>query len=705
MAKLTAEFRQAALRRGIIVKTKRNAETPKHLYQAASLELLNLGFQVAPDELAGMSTTDLTAVLKDARTIIGADRSMTPIYPGFPKQVEDLDTLTLLFEQILHYWTGGAFLPDYPTIVREGLPLEDMLRNARKLKVLSAAATARKLIDALTTDAVAMSEDDKTILNGALQLHHSTLEEIADVTSRARNGENMQTFVAFVADLNVYTQDELLAAVLPSAGNLDQLLRTVLAVATQPADAKWAVNYTLAVTTLADRHARAVKMMKLSRASRRLILERMERLSKSYNADRFVTRQNLWRGVMRTVHPYDFNLTEAQKRAADIIHTNVEYRTFNSLVEEAMEKGKVKKAANLLAKHQPGNLLRRLVALLRLVKTKEDAEVLAKLVRESAAGAAITTLVSAYNGVVSANDTHTRVTRVAGLNNTMVERASTPTVKKSHLKLVVAAVEAALEDALKTKPAPKGAVAIESTVPVPLVRRDASTADRTLDRGQELALAGKGDILRIFGHWNNNQSGSGYMDIGVVLIDKDFEQIAISTWNTWSGARDWSTYSGDKHVQPGDSAPEFIDVKLAVLREKYPQAKWAAMTVQSWSGWPIANVDFIAGAMLRSNGEKGEVFDARTVATAFKPTTNSTQAVPFAVNLETGVITWIDSSNGSTDSGVSSSNDSSIGSIVYDEVARPRLTLGALAELWANAHGAATVNEPADREALLALLG
>jgi hypothetical protein len=84
------------------------------------IEMANYGYRVSPEDLQGMSTAALRAMLDDARAIKGADRDMTPIYPGFPKQVQDLDTLTLIVEQILHYWSGGTFLPDYPHVVREG---------------------------------------------------------------------------------------------------------------------------------------------------------------------------------------------------------------------------------------------------------------------------------------------------------------------------------------------------------------------------------------------------------------------------------------------------------------------------------------------------------------------------------------------------------------------------------------------------------
>lgn len=704
MSQITASFRQSALRRGIVVKANNKTEGAElHLRQAATLEMANLGFLVKPEDLSGMSTAALTAMIADARKAIGADRNMKPIYPGFPKQVEDLDTLTLLIEQLLHYWTGGSFLPNYPDVVREGLPLEDMFRNARKVEVLPAAATARKITEAFATNAIAISEDDKAILKGSLEIQHPTVEDVTRVAKGARNGENLQTFLILTREIGSLTDSELLEAAAPGTDNVDQLLRVILAVASAPSAAKWLANYNLAVGTLADRHSRAVRMNKLSKPARRLIVERLGKLTAGFYADRLVNRQGLWRGVMRAVHPYDFNLSESEKRAADIIHSNFEYRTFNSLVEDAISKGKVKKAAKMLAEHQPGNLLRRAVALLRLVTKKEQAEVLADSIRSSASNASLTTLISAYNGIISANDNSARVTRVAGLNNTMVQR-DTAKVKKAYVDLVKDAVKAAITDNLLKKAAPAGPVGIVNTAPVPLVRRDASTADRILDRGQELGLTGEGDTLRIFGHWNNNQRESGYMDIGVVILDEKFEQIAVSTWNTWSGARDWSTYSGDKNVYPGDSAAEFIDVKLSALRKNFPKAKFAAMTVQSWNGWPMANVDFIAGAMLRSDGTKGEVFDPRSVTTAFKPTTSATQSVPFAVNLETGVIVWIDSSNGSTAASVSSSNDTTIGGIVYDEIARPRLTLGDLAELWANAHGAVTVQEAADRDALVGLL-
>lgn len=705
MAQITAAFRQAALRRGILIRPNSGKAT-KAVAFAAGIEFANLGFVINPTELENFSDAELNKQLTEVRKIMGADRDMTPIYPGFPQQVAELDTMTLLIEQILHYWTGGAFLPDYPTVAREGLPLEDMLRDARELRALPAASAAREIIRDLALAPVAISEDDVNLLNGSAELQHPDLELIKELASEAKNGENLQHFIAAAAAVSGHSVDEVFTAAAPGASNLDQLLRMILVLNTSPAAEQWKSQYALAVNTLADSHARSVRFSKISRASRKVIVKRVGELSAGFKADSLLTRQDLWRGVMRAVHPFDYKLTDAERRAADIIHSNVEYRTLNSLVEDAMAQGDVVKVVELLSKNQPGNLLRRVVAILRLVDSLDQAVLLANALVAAGGRANISTLISAYNGILSANDEHARVTRVAGLNNTMLDRSQVKKVNKDYIVLVADAVKSALTSALANKEAPKAPVAVQGTRPVPLVRRDASTTDRVVDRGEEFSIAGEGDILRIFSHWKNNQNGGGYMDIGLVVIDDKFEQIGVCTWNSWAGSRNWATYSGDKHVMVGDSAAEYFDVNLAKMKEEFPKARYAAMTVQSWNGWPIADVDFIAGAMYRSgNGQAGEVFDARTVATAFKPTTTATQSVPLAIDLKTNRLVWIDSSNGSTASSVSSTNDTTIGGIVYDEIARPRLTMGELATMWAEAHGVETVDEPVERDTLLALLG
>lgn len=703
MSKITNEFRSHALRRGILVKPAKGT-APQNLAFAGSIELANLGFIVDPSELMGVSVQTITETISEARKIMGADRDMTPIYPGFPKQVQELDTMTLLVEQILHYWTRGALLPNYPTIARDGLAIEDMLRNARELRVLSASAVARELIEELVSNPVALSVADKGLLSGAIALQVPTLGNIGKIIRKSHNAENVQSFIQCLKKNGNYTSSQLMLTVLNHTNHADTILRAVLALFSKASNEKWAQNFVLATENLSDSNSRAVRMLNIPRPVRRALVASFGINTRGYLADHLVKRHNLWRKVMSAVHPYDFNLDGDQKRAMDIIHSNIEYRTLNSIVEEAMAQGDVVTAVETMMMYQPGNLLRRVVALLRLVTSDEEAKVLAKAVKTSGAKSSLTTLISAYNGILSANDTHARVTRVAGLNNSMVERKSVKLVSGKHVKKVLKGIRHAMGTILKAQDAPKNPIGIVSTVPVPLVRRDASTADKTVERGETISLTGDGDTLRIFGHWRNNQKTDGYMDIGAVVLDDQFEHLAVLTYNSWYAYRNLGTYSGDKLVHPGKEAAEFYDLDLEAVRKEYPKAIMVAMTIQSYSGWAIDKVDIIAGAMLRSSPNSGEVFDTRTVSTAFKPLTPSLQSVPLAVDLRSNKMVWIDSSSGSTVSGMSSTNDDSIGSIVYDELERERFTLGDLAKLWAKVHNISTVEKPVNQKELLNLL-
>lgn len=703
MGDITTEYRRAALRHGVVIRS-RARNTADNLAYAAVLEMANYGYRVDPADITGMSEKALTDMVNDARAVKGADRDMTPIYPGFPKQVQDLPTLTLLIEQILHYWTDGEFLPAHPTVIREGLPLEDVVANVQAVQVLEAGPAARHFIHTLTSRGVAISEAEVSLLRGSVTATLPDTNTIAHTLKASRNGENVTHLLDALRSAHVYTGNELVENFATDMSNVDQLLRLVLSAAGEASAEKNIDAALRAITALSDKDAYAVNMNTLSRAARRTLMTALGNLTKGFYADRLVLRNRLWRRVMRSVHPYSqIKLTPDARRAADIIHGNIEYRTLDSSVEAAIAEGDTSTAVALLEENRPSALLSRCTELLRVAGTRSAAKELAAAVQTSGTRASVATLIRAYNGVIGANFDGVRVVREAGRNNRMLD-VERERISAAHINVVAESILVALDGHLSKVSAPTSAVGVISDMAVPLVRRDLSNTDRVMDRGTRLTPVGEGKVLRVFSHWTNTHTISGYLDIGVAVLDADFNHLTTSTWNTWSDNREWSTYSGDKLVHPGGSAVEFFDVKLDALRSEYPTAKWAVMTVQSWSGIPLSKVDMIAGTMLRRDANKGDNFDARTVTSAFSPTTDAYQALPLAVDLETGEMLWLDASSGSTATGVSAAEDSAIGPVVRDELSRPRMTMGELAQRWANVHGAKTVAEPVDRDAVLALL-
>lgn len=701
MSKITADYRRAALRNGVVIRS-RAKDSSDNLAYAAVLEMANYGYRVNPDDLLGMSTSALEAMLGDARSVKGADRDMTPIYPGFPAQVQALDTLTLLIEQITHYWTAGAFLPNHPTVIRDGLPLADIVRNVQEVRVLEAGPAARHFIETLTTRGVALSDTERDLLRGSVSVASPDAEFVHKVLRASRHAEN--TSVLFSALRSVFTPNELVVEFASDCRNVDQLLRLVLTAVGEASAEKHLDAAVRAIDALSDKDAFSVSMNTLSRPARRALMDALGELTAGFYADRLVLRNRLWRRVMRSVHPYSqIKLTDASRRAADIIHGNIEYRTLDSLVEEAIGNEDASTAVELLSEHRPGALLARCAELLRVAGTLTAAKELASAIRVAGQRSPVSTLVRAYNGVIAANFDGVRVVREVGRNNRLLD-VDRKKVSDKQINVVSDAILSALCDVLAKMDAPTAPVGVVSDMAVPLVRRDLSNTDRVLDRGTRMAPVGEGRVLRFFSHWINNHTIKGYLDIGVAVLDADFAHLTTSTWDTWERNREWSTYSGDKLVFPGDSAVEFFDVELDRLRAAYPTAKWAVMTMQSWSGIPLSKMDAVAGTMFRTYANKGANFDARTVTSAFSPTTDAYQALPLAVDLDTDEMVWLDASSGSTRAGVSAARDGAVGPVVRDELARPRLTMGELAMLWAETHKVETVDEPVDRDAVLALL-
>lgn len=703
MSQITREFINSAIRHGILVSKSESKPASEQIVLAAFIEMVNLGFKADIDSLRTMSTNHLTRLLEEAAKVVGKDRNMVAVYPGFPRQVQELSTLTLLVEQLTHYMTGGKFLPDYPTVARGAVPLEDIARNVKEVEVLTVKEAAEKFIRSLTQATVSLSDSDKELLQGSVDLLSPDVDTVSTIVSSSKNEENAQSLI--LASINGLrkkaTDSELVMKLGGSIHSVGGLLRLILAVSTHSVEDR-EEGYEDAVRNLRDKAVSSVRMNNLSKPARRFFLERLGALSQGYNADALVAKRNLWRKVMKMVHPYSFSLDADVRRACDIIHENIEYRTFNSQVESAMERGDVREIVELLSA-QSGNLLRRLVAIMRFAKDAKEINVLANSITKNGWKSKLTTLISAYNGVLSINDDTARLVRAAGLNNALVEKR-TEKVDGAYVSTVLNALKEAMKKNLAEKEAPKGAVKIQGAQKVPLVRRDLSSSDRVLDRGEILTPVGEGDVVRLFNHWRNNQSRSGYIDTGAVVLDKHFKTLSVCTWNSWEQSREWATYSGDKCVQVGDEAVEYIDVDLPKLKKELPSARWVAMTIQSWSGFKTGDVDLIAGAMLRSDADAGESFDPRTLATAFKPTTDSLQSVPLVIDLETSEMVWIDSSSGSNRAGVSAADDENVETVVYNEVERPSLTMGELAKLWAEAHGAKTVKTDVDKEEILSLL-
>ena len=679
----------ADVRRGVIVrggsKAVKNPVSSK-IARAASTELLNAGFLVSPNVLEGFSQAEVVSLVKSAASVAGEDRNWRPVYPGFPKQVRDTPVTTLIADQILHYISGGEIQPQFEDVNYKDLPWADTLRNAKPLKVLHTPAELAGAISDIVTDKVAMSEADADFLSLLVNTSSLDLEKARDIARKAVNQENVQHLVRSLND----PAEDIFAEFVSVVRTPDSLLRLVYACFGEAASAEKQDVFEAAAYHLKRDSDWAIRFKSMSKASRRALVARLGQLSKGFNADNLVGRSEQWRHLMRMVHPFSVlsKTDDDAKRALDVIHGNIDYRTLNSRVEEGIANRKIGEVAELLVEHRPSELIRRLVT---LAKADRGYKNLAASVVAVADRVPMGTLISAWEGVSSANAEGAKVTRIAGAKNRVRKdkKDDDSKISDNAVTALVEALESAMVSKMAKMEATAGTVGVRSKEPVSLVRRDLSSSDRIIHRGEVVGAVGAGGTLRFFQHWHNDQKHGGYVDLGVVIADENFNALGNVSWDSYSrshGADGWSAYSGDTYVMPGDSAVEFIDVDVSKCLLAHPNAKWAVTTLVSYSGVAFDALDVYAGVAYRDKPNDGAPFDARSVISACNVSGNGTSLVVCATDLSTGETIWVDTCTGGDQSCHTAGSDSSLLSVAQFEASRTRFTYGKLAQLWAQAH-------------------
>lgn len=718
MASLNIDIINSFLRQGTVPVGEAfgsNTGTPasNEVVHAVVAELASLGFIITPYELSGVTNEFLESVLDSARSIVGVERfSTTPMYVNFPAQVKKMDTVELIVDQIVHYLSYGSLVPDHEDVkVRPGLTLKDLVGNGKNLNVREVDPLSE--VERLVSKSVALSQNERDLV--VLLVWEGFNDNIADwhkIYRDARNHENAQVLFSALIDL-MNDKDKFIGTVMVFMGatnNADRLLRIFLSAYSTPSNDNREA-YNRAVNELSDSDHWAVKMITAPKVVRRGLVYALGNVigHREYSADALISRHELWKRVMRMVHPYSIgNMDDTSRFALDVIHENIHYETYNAVVERVMAEKDVKNAIKVLSQ-RPGNLLRRLVALARMedftrAQAREVTEIIAK------ANLPLTTLISGYNGVLNANASGNKIVRIKG-SNTVVD-SHNATAK--HIGILSSGLKDAISKVLATKNAPVNPVGVIGEFPAPLVARDASRSDRELYRGQSIAEFEDTDTLRLFVHWFNSHSGSdGYwydestdVDLGINVYDKDLNTVSSVNYTNYDLSRSYATFSGDLTNAPKPhGASEYFDVDVSNLRKNYPQSRWIALSAIVYSGDVFKNLDHVYGVMVRSDDEKGEIYDPRTVSASGSSVADSRSVTALVVDLEGNRVFWVDSGVGNnTLYGNSTSQSDDIAAVIRTEVMRETLTAGELARMWATAHGVATVKEKVDMDSLESLL-
>lgn len=618
---------------------------------ALAADALGLGYtmpQTVVDAVVVLAPWAMEPILDAMRSTRGALWDYTPMYPDFPKQVEDAAARELILNALAHY-TGDLFglrvIPDYKPSKR--LPLPDG-GKMEKLGLASVDELAGVAVKLLTAGQV-LSEQDKSDLKTLVSYPtiHEFIEDHEDLLEGAdsRIHEN----VAWVA------------------GEFDgRLHEWALSQFSLPTDV---LRYACKLSGGDESLAEPTKFH-LTRAQRRDVAAALDHAVEAMGeraddlSDQFARHAEEWKQLARILHPHELAAKGAlsQKSLLWISKTqNGVTRSYDSRVEECYRDVADGKGMDMLLgtlAQRPGDFARRLMETYRKTSPSQHDDVLLAFSR--VAGKVSTpVLVQLWNllqypagKTEDVPDVRVVVSKTPkGAKAEAVENRVMTDVTRSEAEAIVAVIERALMGRKKDMLVELGPHAGEYAVP--LGTRSASAGTRTPARGSRIKIDGYDkdkSIIRMFVHWHDVTDAASYpenlrvrvdLDLSAMTITADFKR-AVSCWYGDLRTEDGSfVHSGDLTSAP-DGAAEFIDAKVSKLREQ--GYRYLVMTVYSFTRQPFSVIpEASAGVMLRDEmGQRGEIFEARTVEQKFDLAHESQNSTPFMLDLETGEIIWLD---------------------------------------------------------------
>lgn len=142
--------------------------------------------------------------------------------------------------------------------------------------------------------------------------------------------------------------------------------------------------------------------------------------------------------------------------------------------------------------------------------------------------------------------------------------------------------------------------------------------------------------LRAFTYWEKVND----IDLSVFGVDEEGNHKEFS-WRTMAGNQsDAITYSGDE-TSGYHGGSEYFDIDLERFKEQYPTVQYLIFCDNVYSGVPFCECVCRAGYMTRDIEDSGQVYEPKTVKTAYQINCNSLFAYLFAIDLSTNELVWL----------------------------------------------------------------
>ncbi len=170
---------------------------------------------------------------------------------------------------------------------------------------------------------------------------------------------------------------------------------------------------------------------------------------------------------------------------------------------------------------------------------------------------------------------------------------------------------------------------------LPLQENTSQSGFGVLPKGTHLPI-GEMKVLRAFTYWEKVND----IDLSVFGISENGRQTEFS-WRTMAGRQSKGiTYSGDE-TSGFNGGSEYFDINIKVFRKKYPHVRYLIFCDNVYSNLPFCDCYCKAGYMLRDENGSGQIYEPKTVESAFLVNCESRFAYLFGVDLDKEEFVWL----------------------------------------------------------------
>jgi hypothetical protein len=327
---------------------------------------------------------------------------------------------------------------------------------------------------------------------------------------------------------------------------------------------------------------------------------------------------------------------------AVVVGDRIRLNTLGRQVEAFISRAQVERAAAVLGRRRPGELVRRLDHLLRAARSAEQVDAVLTALTTALPTVSAALILAALGAVRSRSATaQTRIFfPAAGAYAVDDDRLPLEPDRRDR---AVRALEAELLQRAAALPAVERAVVDTGTdgLVVPFAQRTAARSLVTLARGSVLPVP-PGRYLRLFCHWMENPGQRVDLDLSVALFNKRWDHVGTCDYTNLRVGGDAAVHSGDLTSAPAPlGASEFVDLDLDALAAL---ARYAVVVVFSYNSVSFVDMaEAFAGWMVRAvPPTEGEVFDTRAVEQRFDLTGHAKGSLAVVVDLREATMRWLD---------------------------------------------------------------